>query len=1367
MHRISAYIFIALLAIALPAAAFEMPIQPEPPFRTYTVSDGLNQRTVLATTQDQDGYLWVATFGGLNRFDGREFEGYTTLQGLRQNLIQALFVDTENRLWAGDAGGGLTVIEEGRVVRTYQPSGETRGVVRAITQIGQTLYVGSQPGGVQTLDLSDPDATLQPIPDTPSETLVLVVDNAGRILVISTEGMHRLSPDEGHRIELVDADITAVERTDSGVVYVGNQDGKIGILSGRQIDWFEQTYSDRVSGLTVRDEHIDWVFLEGQGMTRFGDASDLEWNSGATSATPAYDNEGVLWLPTRLGLLRYLGERFRHYALNYEGQTPEVFAILPGNEQDAWFGTNIGLLHVTAEGELVNVSDQLGWQRREVRDLKFSQDGKTLWVGHIQSPLYGIDLDTMQPTKTLTDENALTVSLELDNSGVLWVGSYLGKLDRYDQAKDSFTSVEIGNGAAIYGLDLAEDGVLWFAANYRGLYRLDTDDPTAEPEQVLAASDINEEFFTHVVAQGAGVDTQVWFTSTQGGVYRWSNGAVERVIPTEDMQYNTVYAVQPLPDGTVVATTSRGVFHYDPVRRAMQQYNSEDGFTAIEGKAHAVYFDGEETLWIGTTSGVTAMDVSIPMAGVGVPNTLITNRYVDETLVESDGKVPSGAAMNRILIEFGGITMRKSTGLQFSYRLLGNSDEWSAPTTNASISYSNLAPGAYKFEVRSKLPGGTWSEADTWSFSVPTPFWRMPWFIALMIAAIMAVTWGGVQLRLRAIEHTNRRLRNEVAERTRSIESGRRELEQINNQLSAEIAERQRADALRADVEARFHQAYQNSPLGMALVNTEGLVYDANPTMRRLFWPDSDIQQQEPLISVVSEKHRETFERFVGDFVSSASAADDEAQLNMEVECVDASGRLRRIDFHPSAVRDADGQLKYIVLIAHDVTESREMTDRLAYQARFDELTGLYNRRAFGDALQIINESERGAEDAFLMFLDLDQFKVVNDTSGHAAGDELLRTVAGLIRECVREDDVIARLGGDEFGMVLRGCTRAVALQRAEAIREKIHELEFIWDSEIFRIGASIGVVPIGDGDQSINELQQVADAACYAAKDAGRNRVHLVDSESDAAHEHRGEMRWVQRLNHAIDTDSFTLFGQRIVALDGAPDQPERIEVLVRMRDRVNNRLIPPGAFLPAAERYGLQGRLDQWVVREAISVLRQQDARIVERQELWVNLSGSTVGDPKLSQQLIAQVEAADLRPGSLNFEITETAVIRRIEDAIHLIGALREMGCAFALDDFGSGLSSFGYLKRLNVNCLKIDGQFVRDIATDPTDRIFVKSIIDIAHTLGMRVVAEFVEDERILTEIQQLGSDFGQGFGIHRPEPLDNMVTLTTAIRNAGL
>ncbi|MEN7341647.1 MAG: EAL domain-containing protein [Pseudomonadota bacterium] len=1352
---------------AAPGATVELPFPPDPPFRAYTVADGLNQRTVIAVEQDNDGYLWIATFGGLNRFDGRTFESYTTLQGLRQNLIQALMVDSQNRLWAGDAAGGLTVIQNGEVIRTYDPHDAFRGVARAILEVGDALYIGTQPGGIRRLDLTDPTASPVPIEGAPAETLVLLQENDKHILVISTEGLHRLNLDGEATFTLIDPDVSAIDGTTNGAIYVGSRSGKVGLLNADGIGWFDQTYPASITGLTVFDGNIEWVFLEGRGMMPFGEDPNAQWSSTSSSASPKYDSDGVLWLPTRLGLLRYLGERFRHYSLEMDDQSPEVFAILPGLADDLWLGTNLGIIHIDAEGTFTNISDQLGIDRREVRDLRLSKDRSTLWVGHVPSPLYGIDLASMEIIKTIGDQNTLTVALEMDEAGHLWAGSYLGKLDRYDQATDTLTTYEIGNGAAIYGLDLADDGMLWFAANYRGLYRIDTRDPNAQPEQVLEAAPLEEEFFTHVVAEGSGDATKVWFTTTQGGVYVYSDGVAERAIPQELLQNNTVYAVQPLPNDNVIVATSRGVYRYDRQTRAIEQYNSEDGFTAIESKAHAVYFDQPGTLWIGTTSGLTAMDVSMPMAGVGVPKTLINARMVDEVMLGPTGPTPGGLSMDQVLIEFGSVSMLKPKEIQYSYRLIGSDDAWSQPTTNASINYTNLPPGPYVFEVRSRLPGGAWSDADSWSFVVPTPYWRTPWFITLMVVLAMALTWFGIQLRLRAVANINSRLRQQVAERTRSIEQGREELERINAKLSSEITERKRADEARADVEARFHQAYQNSPIGMALVNTEGLVYDANPAMKELFWPESNIEAKEPLISVVADADKAAFEAFFADFATRGDAPDKRDNPNMEVACLSATGTTRRINFHPSAVRDNSGRLKYIVLLANDVTESRAMTDQLEYQAKYDELTGLYNRRAFAEQLDALYATDPHVGDAYLMFLDLDQFKVVNDTSGHAAGDELLRRVATLIQEHVRSNDVIARLGGDEFGVVLRGCTQNIALDRAEKIREAIQDFEFLWDAQVFRIGVSIGIVAVESAEQDLNELQQLADAACYAAKEAGRNRVHLVESDSDAAHEHRGEMRWVQRLNAALDQNNFVLYGQRIVALDSDASQPERIEVLLRMRDRENNRLIPPGAFLPAAERYGLHGRLDQWVVRQVIDTLAAQPPEDVANQEIWVNLSGGTVGDAKLSQNLIRQVANADLPPGSLNFEITETAVIRRIDDATRLIAALREMGCRFALDDFGSGLSSFGYLKRLNVDCLKIDGQFVRDIATDPTDRIFVKSIIDIAHTHGMRIVAEFVENEEVLEEIRKMGSDYGQGFGIHRPEPLDSMVSLTTIIRNAGL
>ncbi len=702
------------------------------------------------------------------------------------------------------------------------------------------------------------------------------------------------------------------------------------------------------------------------------------------------------------------------------------------------------------------------------------------------------------------------------------------------------------------------------------------------------------------------------------------------------------------------------------------------------------------------------------------------------------------------MIEYAAVSTRRPEGIEFSYRLAGQDQDWSEPTSTRSIRFSSLAPGDYVFEVRSRFPAGEWSAPRSWAFFVPTPFYKTAWFIALVLLLCAALTWAIIRLRLRSIARHNKRLRMEVMERTRSIDEQREELLTINEQLSCEIEERQRADALRADMEARFHQAYQNSPLGMALVDVDGLVYDANPTLKSLFWPLSRPVDREPLLNVVAPKDRDAFSRFLDEFADNAHASD-----SMEVDCVAHNGEVRRIDFLPSAVRDHLGELQYVVLMANDVTESRAMTRQLEYQARFDELTGLVNRREFADQLENVGGPARDGG-GYLMFLDLDQFKVVNDTCGHAAGDELLRKVAKLLSVGVRENDTVARLGGDEFGLILVGCTEEVALRRAEHIRKSIADLEFLWDDKVFRIGVSIGVVPIKDSEQDLNELQQLADAACYAAKHAGRNRVHLVAGQSDEAHVHRGEMRWVQRLSQAIDTNSFELFGQRIVSTTEQDAPRERIEVLLRMKDKTGDRLIPPGAFLPAAERYGMIGRLDQWVVNRVIELLGSVPDAAAHDRRYWINLSGASVGDATFSHDLVQAVANADLPAGVLNFEITETAVIRKIDDATRLIAALREMGCHFALDDFGSGLSSFGYLKKLNVDVLKIDGQFIRDILRDPTDRIFVQSIIDIAHTLDMRVVAEFVEDAETLAMIREMGSDFGQGFGVHRPEPLVNLL-----------
>jgi len=490
---------------------------------------------------------------------------------------------------------------------------------------------------------------------------------------------------------------------------------------------------------------------------------------------------------------------------------------------------------------------------------------------------------------------------------------------------------------------------------------------------------------------------------------------------------------------------------------------------------------------------------------------------------------------------------------------------------------------------------------------------------------------------------------------------------------------------------------------------------------------------------------RERFSKLYDQLTSSETEIVDE-----KFSCTNSSGVFLQIVVNLSAIQTSAGGFEYAVLQVHDVTESEKLTHQLEYQASYDELTGLLNRRSFEAELKrawVMGNTDEKA--SYLLFLDLDQFKIVNDTSGHAAGDQLLRRVSEIILDNVRANDVVCRLGGDEFGVILWECPTKVAGVIAESIRISIESYRFQWDAETYHVSVSIGGLPIDSDTGGTSDLQQLADAACYTAKDAGRNQVHMVSGKKNSAREHRGQVRWVQRLREAMDHNRFAIYGQVIKPLDENADEPEHLEILLRLRDPDTRKLIPPGAFLPAAERYGLSIELDQWVVRSLLDTLFIHESFKAEHRSYWINLSGISIGDKNFAKFLKDAVGSSPLAPGTINFEITETAVIRSVSQAGKLMSSLREMGCKFALDDFGSGLSSFGYLKTMPVEFLKIDGMFIRDIVKDESDRIFVKSIIDIAHTLNIKAVAEFVENDEILDIVKALGCDYVQGFGIGMP------------------
>jgi diguanylate cyclase (GGDEF)-like protein/PAS domain S-box-containing protein len=447
---------------------------------------------------------------------------------------------------------------------------------------------------------------------------------------------------------------------------------------------------------------------------------------------------------------------------------------------------------------------------------------------------------------------------------------------------------------------------------------------------------------------------------------------------------------------------------------------------------------------------------------------------------------------------------------------------------------------------------------------------------------------------------------------------------------------------------------------------------------------------------------------------------------------------------------ELEGQPHRLVVI-QDSTEAHALTERLRHQAAHDPLTGLLNRSSFEQALrETATASTVRSRQAALLYLDLDQFKLVNDTAGHDAGDRMVNELSSLLLACIEPSDVIARLGGDEFGLLLRGANRHHALAVAESIRQTVRAHRFVFEGKQHSLTVSIGVVMLDQSSsRDTRELLALADTACYMAKEQGRNRVHLTAPDDLQARRRRDEMAWINRLKQALAENRFELHFQRIQPLQAETDE-SHIELLVRLRDEFG-RLVPPAEFIPAAERYALMPAIDRWVLQAALSGLQREGHGPAAR--LWaINLSATTLEDDSFADFVCAELGKSGVAASRLCFEVTETAALTHMERAMSFITRMRALGCKFALDDFGSGMSSFGYLKQLPVDLVKIDGSFIRDIETDPMSLSIVRALTGICHQAQVQVVAEFVESARIADLLRELGVDYAQGYAIHRPEQL---------------
>ena len=537
---------------------------------------------------------------------------------------------------------------------------------------------------------------------------------------------------------------------------------------------------------------------------------------------------------------------------------------------------------------------------------------------------------------------------------------------------------------------------------------------------------------------------------------------------------------------------------------------------------------------------------------------------------------------------------------------------------------------------------------------------------------------------------------------------------------------------------------------GVITTDADNMIQYLNPVAERLLGIDFRETRDMNLNDAIHLVNEDS-----GEFMPSPTVA---CLRNRQIEVlkdhaalVRADGKVIPIEATAAPMRNDEGEVIGAVMVFQDVSQERKLSRQLSYQASHDMLTGLYNRRMFEEQLEAVllnvkNEDRHHA----LCYVDLDQFKIVNDTCGHMAGDELLRQLGELLKNCIREGDTLARLGGDEFGLLLENCGLEKATSVADKVRQSVKDFRFVWQEKSFEIGASIGVVGISAENMELSSILASADMACYVAKDMGRNRVHVYEPSDALMAERHGQMHWAGRISKALEEQRMVLFEQPVVSIKDGNGDSEHCEVLIRMTGD-GQIMIRPDTFIPAAERYNLMPKVDRWVIRQVFAKLGAERGK-GDRRLVAINLSGTSLADEDLLSFILSQAEKSGTRLEQVCFEVTETAAISNLTRAGQFIRELKSRGCRFSLDDFGSGLSSFTYLKNLPVDYIKIDGSFVVDMLNDPIDKAMVQAIVHVGHVMGVKVIAEWVENEETLRLLKELGVDYAQGYHLGEPREM---------------
>ena len=554
----------------------------------------------------------------------------------------------------------------------------------------------------------------------------------------------------------------------------------------------------------------------------------------------------------------------------------------------------------------------------------------------------------------------------------------------------------------------------------------------------------------------------------------------------------------------------------------------------------------------------------------------------------------------------------------------------------------------------------------------------------------------------------------------------------------------------------RYLALYNDNPTMLFDLSESGIILSVNHTSAEALGMSVKELQDCPIFHFIYPNDLPAMQALVEDCLASPLSVHKQ-----ELRQVGFDGRIIWVRATARLVEN-ENQQNSLLLVCEDVTRTHDLSEKITYQSQHDSLTGLANRSDFDRRVnELVALAHLDNSVHALCYLDLDQFKVVNDTCGHIAGDELLRQLGDLLRKNIRRHDFVARLGGDEFGILMYNCSLDEALQASDKIRFMIRNFQFFWENKSYSIGVSIGVSSISAASGNAEDPLTEADAACYAAKDRGRNRVHVSRPDDEELALRHGEMQWVSKIQEGLEQNRFSLYGQPIVPI-AINEQGMHFETLVRYRND-QGHIIPPGAFLPAAERYNLAPALDRLVIGNLFEWIAKKPGFLDNLSVCSVNLSGVSLSDETMLAFISEHFKMWAIPTHKICFEITETAAIANLSYATKFIHHLKERGCLFSLDDFGSGLSSFAYLKNLPVDYLKIDGLFVKDIVDDKVDFGMVKAINEVGHIMGKKTIAEFVENEQIFNLLKELGVDYAQGYGLSEPVPLDKLVLIKPFVK----